>query len=113
MTVTDVQPRVFMCPLPKGYWWNVRLTQRNDCAYLELRKRRNIGPLEMGCVLDISQKSTDRVVQEIINRSYEMWQKFFHASHNKNPEWRARADEIRSRLAHPGVEVKVTVEEVK
>lgn len=112
--VTDIQPRTMMCPLPKGYRWEVRLIQSLDTVHLDLVKRRNFGPLKSKCVvLDFSQTSSDRAVRKIIDGSYTMWQSFFHASHDKNDEWEARANDLRDALSHPGVNVKVRVEKVR
>lgn len=111
--LTDLTPRVLMCPLPKGFWWEVELSPRNDAAFVRLWKRRNISHLASGCVIDVSAKSTDELVSQVIDRSYEVWQKFVRTAHNKNDEWQRRAAELQERLAHPTTKIKVKVDTIR
>lgn len=98
-----------MAQLPKGYWWEVTLLQRLNSVCLDLCKRRNLGPLISECVvLRFSEVSDDDAVRLLIGRSFDMWLKFFHASHEKDAEWKARAQGLKDRLASPTVKVKLS-----
>lgn len=112
-TLTDISPRLIMCPLPKGYRWEVELSPSHDAAFVRLNKKRNVGSLGSSCVLDASALSDDALVHQIIDRSYEVWQKFFRTAFNKNDEWVARAAEVRDQLNRHHVTVKVKVEKVR
>ena len=114
MFLTDIQPHTFLCPLPKGYWWEVNLHQRLDSVHMHLRKKRYIGDLgDTVVVSNFSSQTTEDVATELIDRSYGVWQKWVRTSHEKSGEWQARADELYDRLNDPRIQVKVKVDKVK
>jgi hypothetical protein len=115
--LTDISPRTMMCPLPKGYWWKVRLIQRLNSVHIELHKGRGLlldSEITTACVvLNFSKKTDDDVVQAVIDGSYEMWQELVHSSYQKDGEWEKRAAVLRERLHAADTKVKVKVQKIR
>ncbi len=118
MTITEIE-RAQMCPLPKGYWWNVEVIPRLDSLHLNLMQGHWWNHLTTltaevdgaSVVLDLSEADMDEAVTEVIRKSYELAQKHFN---RPNPEiYQAMAATLADRLQAAGdTPVKVTVSKI-
>lgn len=107
-TATSLRPQV-MCPLPKGYRWEVILDQRLNTAHLSLHygRFRAVTLLRSCCAeLDVFDKSIETVAQQIIESSYVMSHEYFVVPEDKKA-WKDKAAELSDRLG--GTKVKVAV----
>jgi hypothetical protein len=82
MTAEVIPVRQQMCPLPKGFWWKVEILPRLDSVHLSLMKGQwwntvNPGQDSHCAVLDFVGADLDEAVDAVIQKSYEMAQKFF------------------------------------
>lgn len=97
-----------MCPLPKGYRWEVLLLQKLNSAHLTLHygRLRAVTQLTSTCaVLDMFDKPIDDVAQQIIDRSYRLWEEYSTVPEDKQA-WKEKAAQLSDRL---GTKVKVEV----
>lgn len=108
MVVTDVQPHVILCPLPKYFWWEVRFIMARDSCHMTLHHGRwwsvitNVGDTVV--VLDVSERTPEDVVEQLIEGSYKVWQDYFRKIDSRQKEWIDNANEVRDQLLTKGLD---------
>lgn len=115
MVITDVQPHIMLCPLPKGFWWEVRFIMRLNSCHMTLNQGRRWSVItavgDTVVVLDVSGKTVDEITKKLIDGSYKVWQDYFRKVDSRQQDWIDTAREVEDQLRRKGsVRVKFEID---
>lgn len=96
-TLADTQTE--LCPLPRGFYWEVELIPRLNTVHLNLCKRWSLSEETGKCVvLDALHKSVDSWVRELVPASHKIWSEYTVKTKNDKKVWRDKANQIQTAL---------------